>query len=78
MARMFFLIKESVSTELWGSFHNNFIILYIFTYVIRSMRSRIMVCGAVLHVLKYEESIQNFDLETSKEGRDNLRELGLD
>jgi hypothetical protein len=36
-----------------------------------------MVFGAVLHVLRYEESIQNFDLETCKEGGDHVGKLGL-
>ena len=78
MVRIFIFIKESVSRELWRNFHNNFIILYLFTYVIRSMKSRIMVCRAVLHGLGCEESIQNFDLETCKEGRDHVGKLGLD
>ena len=37
-----------------------------------------MVCRAVLHGLGCEESIQNFDLETCKEGRDHVGKLGLD
>jgi hypothetical protein len=46
----FFLIKEGVSRKLWGNFHNDFIILYLFANVVRSLRSRVMVCGAVLHI----------------------------
>ena len=37
-----------------------------------------MVCDAVLHVLRYEESIQNFELETCKERRDHVGKMGLD
>ena len=37
-----------------------------------------MVCVAVLHFLRCEESIQNFDLETCKEGRCYVGKLDVD